>query len=269
MDTGVQRYKVSRLVLGVAALASWILFFSGGLLLETIESRRLLAPQLYAVDSQSSPTPSVALTPGISRISVTGLQLDVLAPKPPVETSNKFLAFLFVVACYTPTNLVFLTLSAGLLGGCASNLMVGTPDPKRRKDISPASLRYLSEDPVSGMIRSFLVYLCVIGGLYFIVDDPFRNSTPSQYMKLAGMLSVLAFVVGYDPSRIEHWIRLIPDPHMKTSRSVTVTASQGKSVAKAAIVDEPVPSEDGSLERTEFQSEVNGEAAGPRKRKAH
>jgi len=81
-------------------------------------------------------------------------------------------------------------------------------------------LTYLAESPWSAMIRAFIVYLCLIAGLYFAIDDPFKNSTPAQYTRLAGTVSVLALLVGYDPTRLRSWIGLIPNPQ---SQKVTVT----------------------------------------------
>src|SRR5947207_9651446 len=91
------------------------------------------------------------------------------------------------------------------------------------------------------MMRSFVVYLCVIAGLYFAIDDPFKHTTAAQYVRLAGTLSILAFVVGYDPSRIDQWIRLVPNPHPTqvvtvrgSKEGVEMTAAQGV-VARTAM----------------------------------
>ena len=65
---------------------------------------------------------------------------------------------------------------------------------------------------MSASIRGFVVFLFVIAGLYVTVEDPFRDPSSSQYIRLAGMISILAFVVGYDASRIEDWLRAIPGP---------------------------------------------------------
>jgi len=85
----------------------------------------------------------------------------------------------------------------------------------------------------------------VIAGLYFAMDDPFKDPTPSQYMRLAGTLSLLAFVVGYDPTRIEQWLRLVPNPPAsrlvnvrENEQGVEVTSAQG---AAATALGENAP----------------------------
>jgi len=98
------------------------------------------------------------------------------------------------------------------MGGCTSNVFIANASDERAKTIEDASRRFLEETPWSAMMRSFLVYLCVLAGLYFALEDPFKDSTPAQYLRLAGTVSVLAFLVGYDPTRIQNWIGLIPQP---------------------------------------------------------
>src|SRR5262245_49848188 len=55
-------------------------------------------------------------------------------------------------------------------------------------------------------------------GAYFAMDDPFKDPTLSQYMRLAGTISLLALLVGYDPSRIFYWMGLA-----QTSRTERTT----------------------------------------------
>jgi len=92
-------------------------------------------------------------------------------------------------------------------------------------------LAYLDESPWTAMARSFVVYLCIIAGVYLALDDPFKNPTPGQYAKLAGTFSALGFLVGYDPKRVQAWLRLIPGPPFQ---EVSVTKDgQGRLEIKA------------------------------------
>src|SRR5262249_12938613 len=124
--------------------------------------------------------------------------------------------FIYSALWFTPTNLALLAVSAGLLGGCVSNILVRDPN----RPFEARRLRYLAEDPFTAMIRSFIVFLCVIGGLYLVADNPFKDSTPSQYVRLAGSISVLALLVGYDPSRILYWFELVQKSRSETSTRV-------------------------------------------------
>jgi len=217
------RLLLSRLTLGAAALLAWLVLFAAGLLIETGKYRRFLAPETYADEVRAAEEAGEPLS---------------------VYGGNAASAFCATTVCYTPTNLIFLTLLAGLLGGCSSNVVAGSasredvPQDQRRRQM------YLEENPWSAMIRGFLVYLCVIAGLYFVMDDPFKNPTPSQYLRLAGTLSVLAFVVGYDPSRIEQWIHLVPNPQATqvvtvrdAEAGVELTAAQGPMASEVTGLD--------------------------------
>jgi len=177
----------------------WFVFFCGGLLIETVEYRAFLAPHSFPNHAESD------LKAGITAESYQG---------------NATYAFFAAALWFTPTNLAFLALLAGLLGGCGSNILVDRLSPEEAERIDPGRMKYLVEAPWAAMMRSFIVYLCVIAGLYFAIDDPFKNSTPAQYMRLAGTISVLALLVGYDPTRIRAWIGLVPSP---PSQKVTVT----------------------------------------------
>jgi hypothetical protein len=103
---------------------------------------------------------------------------------------------------------VFLSLLAGLIGGCASNAYAENLSDDHLASVAPRQRMYLEESPWAAMTRGFLVYLCVIGGLYVVIDEPFKLTTPPQYARLAGVVSFLAFVVGFDPTQIDYWLSL-------------------------------------------------------------
>jgi hypothetical protein len=246
-----QSLFLTRVAIGGIALLAWLLFFSTGLLIESTKYRRYLAPETSAAQLKPGDQP--------------------MAPVDPY-TGSPVAAFVAATLCFTPTNLLFLTLLAGLLGGCSSNVVAERLDDEQSKQVEPRRLRYLEESPWSAMMRSFIVYLCVIAGLYFAIDDPFKNPTAAQYMRLAGTLSILAFVVGYDPSRIDQWIRLVPNPHPTqvvtvrgNKEGVEMTAAQGSIVARTPINGEestPV-----GVQLDSHKLTANG-AASPRRRRS-
>src|SRR5262245_2408684 len=128
-----------RIGVGSAALVCWLAVFCGGLLIDTTQYRAHLAPRQFAKLAQ-----------------------DEAAAIPKYEGSS-LTAFLLSALWFTPTNLAFLALLSGLLGGCVSNILVA--DPVKSQRIDPQRYSYLAEMPWSAMIRSFIVYLCVIAGL--------------------------------------------------------------------------------------------------------
>ncbi len=131
---------------------------------------------------------------------------------PPKAGPSVLWAFLAAFFCYSPTNMAMLTLTAGFLGGCVSNAVLHTMEDADREKLPERQLAFLQENPLSATMRGFVIYLCLVAGLYAAMDDPFKDSTPGQYARLAGSLSLVAFVVGYDPTRIEGWLRMAPGP---------------------------------------------------------
>jgi hypothetical protein len=204
----ISRRPVGSRVLGYGAFAlmAWLLFFSAGLLIETSEYRAVLAPKATAQQA------AIRSTMAADTASTSAATATVGKAKTPPSAA---FSFLMSMLCFTPINLAFLSLVAGLAGGYASNIAIETmPDDELaslRHD-QPRRHLFLQEPPISAAVRGFIVYLCVIAGLYLVTEDPFRDPTASQYVRLAGSLSALAFLVGYDPSRLEDWLRLIPGP---------------------------------------------------------
>lgn len=110
---------------------------------------------------------------------------------------------------YTYTNVAFLTCLSGAIGGISSRMSLhsyysvtkATPEDLAKDNYS-ASVAYRSESPFASVCRSFAVYLLYIAGLAIGIPGGAENAptTPEQYMRMAGLLSSLGFVVGYDPT---------------------------------------------------------------------
>jgi hypothetical protein len=127
---------------------------------------------------------------------------------------------LLAALLYTPTNVALLSMLAGLLGGCASLMhdygdlqeQIGkAQDEGKTYQVKKLKTRisYLSESPFSSMLRGFLVYLAIISGILLAISDPFGETSPNQYIRLAGLFSVIAFVMGFDPTRFEDLIETL------------------------------------------------------------
>jgi hypothetical protein len=130
------------------------------------------------------------------------------------------------LACYSPINIAVLALVAGMLGGCLSNLYIASIHPSVRDRIDERRVDVLSESPIVASVRGLLAYICILSGLYAFFDDPFRTPTLSQYVKLAGFASGLAFTVRYDRTKFD-WLL----------DGITAKTSQGK-----PAVESPKPS---------------------------
>lgn len=152
------------LSLGFAAMFSWVVLFSLGLLINSSYYREALVKKLSAAD------------------------------------------FFMATITYTPTNIAILAISAAFAGGCASHVAIGEMMKKfgHTNDFSVLELSdsqmYMSENPFNSMLRGLVVYFAFLAGVYVVATDPFSNTTPQQYAKSAGFLSLVSFVVGYDPT---------------------------------------------------------------------
>ena len=101
---------------------------------------------------------------------------------------------------YTPTNIAILCLLAALVGGCASRL-VSVKAHELGVDLSKSdSYMYMTENPLSSMLRGLVVYFLFLTGVYVSTDAPFAAPTPGQFARAAGSVSLLSFAVGYDPT---------------------------------------------------------------------
>ncbi|GAB3324927.1 hypothetical protein GCM10027299_22530 [Larkinella ripae] len=121
---------------------------------------------------------------------------------------------------FTPTNTALLAALAGMLGGLASNLSAF--NEKENTDVNELerdsfeyrSLIYMTEHPLVSMFRGFLAYLILIAGTYVAnFAMPGDNDTakilsvsPSSYFKFAVTVSLLSYLVGYDPSQLQRLI---------------------------------------------------------------
>ena len=53
---------------------------------------------------------------------------------------------------------------------------------------------------MSGVLRGLFVYLFFISGLLLFDDKPFSTPGPGQYIRLAGFISLVSFLVNYRPN---------------------------------------------------------------------
>ena len=213
--------------MSAVGLVCWILLYAAGLLMESVEERILLAP--HTMEKQLGPASKDLVADVIKRagdaekttVAVASAEKakkeitsdkaeakkdGILATRQPVSRTT---AFFYSVLVYTPTNMALLTLFAGLLGGCVSNIKYSMMTKKERASLKPQEDAILSENPLSATMRGFVIYLCMVAGLYVVLDDPFKDSTPGQYARLAGSMSLVAFIVGFDPTRIRVWLRMV------------------------------------------------------------
>jgi hypothetical protein len=187
---------------GVSGAFLWVALFAAGLLVDSEPYRKafLGAEEAPLVASLAGDLPAVA------------------APAPSAEkrTEPRTLAtFAKAALFFTPLNAALLALIAAFVGGCASWLahrddeLPASASPEERACLE-RRLRFLRESPLTAMLRGFAVYLAVIAGVYITGGDPFDTATASQYVRFAGTVSLLAYLVGYDPTRLQDMLDGMP-----------------------------------------------------------
>lgn len=100
--------------------------------------------------------------------------------------------FLIATVTYTVTNIALLGCLAGLIGaiGRTAGLEIQGDGEKLTDKTHPF---------LSGALRGFVVYLTVLSGILILFENPFKDPTADQYVRLAGLVSIISFVVSYDP----------------------------------------------------------------------
>ncbi|MGH8563827.1 MAG: hypothetical protein ACREXW_06935 [Gammaproteobacteria bacterium] len=142
---------------------------------------------------------------------VLGLTVDSKPYRAALLTGFDPILLIQVALFYTPINVALLTCLAGLIGGISSNLTFHPATPPAETaaaEMHRALVR--TENPFASLLRSFVVYLLFIAGIAITTDAPFSNPTADQYMRIAGLLSLIGFVVGYDPSTFNGLLRRVP-----------------------------------------------------------
>ena len=106
--------------------------------------------------------------------------------------------FMFIISCI-PTNVLLLACLTGTLG-TAYRRATGHSDHSGQ--------RSKSHDYLCALTTSFFVYIILIGGLLSLsVAEVLTYETQEKYLKLAGTVSVFAFLVGYDRHLVAWMLR--------------------------------------------------------------
>lgn len=216
-----------RKVLGCAALAAFAVVFCAGLLMDSapyVESLRAEAVHsCRPAASPSGPGQSTQAGDPLDRPECLQSGASSTARLKPHEKSGFVSNLLLAALTYAPTNVFVLTLLAGFLGGCASQITyinyrrhtaesgapVGGTDP--------VSVSFATESPFSAMFRSLAVYLVFMAGIFITAADPFPTSDggnqtarAGQYARFAATISAFAFAIGYDPKRLADLLGGLP-----------------------------------------------------------
>jgi hypothetical protein len=125
------------------------------------------------------------------------------------DFTGQFGHFVVVIGCYTVTNLLFLSCASAYLG-CMTMRWTISALPDRTltlySRVSPGRIYS------AAVLRGFFLYLLVISGLLtFSTESSIVDTSFGQYIRMAGIVSALAFTIGYDPVLINRFLGRLED----------------------------------------------------------
>jgi len=158
-----KRITSVELGLGAAALAVWFAIFMAGIFVSTAQMRAAVAD------------PSVSLFVKLGYISIIGVS-------------------------YTLTNVLFLTCLAAFVGCMWRRWQVGDGCETIPSEAVSADATRIY---VAAVLRGFFLYLMFISGFLAVSTEKTVVETEfAQYIRIAGITSIIGFIVGYDPNLI-------------------------------------------------------------------
>lgn len=115
---------------------------------------------------------------------------------------------------YTVTNVAILCCLSGIIGAATKTIIGSTRKEKSDESITMSGML------LAGVLRSFLIYLLFISGVYLATNAPFASPTQEQYVRVAGLISLFAFMAGYDPRFfgriVDSFASAAPQPRAKS-----------------------------------------------------
>lgn len=100
-----------------------------------------------------------------------------------------------VLITHTLPNVALLCMIASVLGTIGAKARLGPDIPQDAAGESDDATSPLT----SAVLRGFLVYLALISGVVVFAETP-AEPTQTQYIKLAGVISVVGFIASYRPA---------------------------------------------------------------------
>lgn len=164
------------LLLGSLALAGWFALFTGGTLIAT-------KPYMDAFAGSISPL----------QAAWSGLM---------------------IVAFWTISNVGVLSILSAVLGAFGQRThfttkVTATQPLVAENEVSAGSSREMLTHYASAIMRGFGVYALLLSGLLVMATDAIVSPDQSQYVRLAGTVSVISFYAGYDPEMLAGLLKRI------------------------------------------------------------
>ena len=125
---------------------------------------------------------------------------NALATGATLSALQKLKYWFVVLTTFTLTNVAILCCLISLVGAAGRRLRLG---------ISTDDSDSLGEDPnpyTAAIISGFVIYLVSISGILVLIEQPFTALSPERYVRLAGLISLLSFLVGFRPRMLARFL---------------------------------------------------------------
>jgi hypothetical protein len=107
-------------------------------------------------------------------------------------------ALAITMVTFTVTNAAILCVLSGVVGALSHSLLFenGETGSRRPKIESEGAFTAI----LSGVLRSFVIFLVFISGVYIGASDAFGSTTQEQYARVVAITCLLSFVVSFKPA---------------------------------------------------------------------
>lgn len=141
-----------------------------------------------------------------------GMLIDSSQYRATLSTDFTWFKFIMTMITFTPSNIAILCLVSAFTGGCSSLLVIKKAQKAMGLDSQTTnktnSQIFMNESPFSSMLRGILVFFAFLAGVFITSSNALTAPTAQSYTQAAGVVSMLAFLVGYDPTMFSKLLNL-------------------------------------------------------------
>ncbi len=184
-------------------LVMWLFLFGGGITMDTTKFRCAVSTggaSALATEALPGDEASKSICQKAENASWVPIWSSSLSTEG-ARTYRLLVAWAGILFFFLPLNLAMVSAAAGALGsfGNKVNLEHDRTEPVTEALQGQPRSVDVSNPILSGLLRGLFVYLFFISGLLLFDDKPFSSPGPGQYIRLAGFISLISFLVNYRP----------------------------------------------------------------------
>lgn len=134
-----------------------------------------------------------------------GAFIDTNPLRQGIQENFNLADFFLILLAWIPTNIAFLSILAGLMGALSRGLL-----RKAEEELGPDEPKKPKGTALGGSIAGFMFYMAFMAGAFVMMDQPFTNTTETQYYRIAGSISFISFIAGFRPDTLRRILDKIP-----------------------------------------------------------